>query len=143
MGIDRHAAGDFALKCAVAMCQRHLRSVDVFGRLGGEEFGILMPDCVPERAADIAERIRADIAALIDSPDGPDFQVRASFGVTAARWSGYELRQLLAHADSALYQSKREGRNRVTVYADPSAANVAAPPPGVPERRRASSGSSA
>jgi len=129
-----HAAGDFALKRAVAMCQQHLRSIDVFGRLGGEEFGILLPDCVPERAADLAEAMRLSIERMAASEEGPEFPVRASFGVAAARWSGYDLRPLLAHADSALYQAKREGRNRVVVYAGAAANTAPAPEP--PERRR-------
>jgi diguanylate cyclase (GGDEF)-like protein len=105
------------LKRAVAACQAQLRSTDIFGRLGGEEFGILMPDCVPERAADQAELMRKAIAGLSElAEDGIDFPVHASFGVSAARWSGYKLPQLLAHADSALYQAKREGRNRVVVH---------------------------
>jgi diguanylate cyclase (GGDEF)-like protein len=112
-----HAAGDLVLRRAVTACQKHLRSMDVFGRLGGEEFGILMPDCVPERAADVAEEIRLAIAALSESADhGIGFPIYASFGVSAAHWSGYDLSRLLAHADSALYKAKREGRNRVAVY---------------------------
>jgi diguanylate cyclase (GGDEF)-like protein len=131
-----HAAGDFALKRAVVACQKHLRSVDVFGRLGGEEFGILMPDCVPERAFDMAEKMRQSIAAMIGAEGEPEFEVTASFGVTAARWSGYSLMQLLAQADSALYQAKREGRNRVIAIAGPPAAN-SEPAPGVGDRRKA------
>jgi len=131
-----HAAGDFALKRAVAACQKHLRSVDIFGRLGGEEFGILMPDCVPERAADIGEKMRAEIASLQGSEGEPDFPVTASFGVTAARWSGYELLQLLAQADSALYQAKREGRNRVIVQGPANAVGDGAPASSQ-ERRKA------
>jgi len=117
-----HAAGDLVLKRAVAACQAQLRSVDVFGRLGGEEFGILMPDCVPERAADQAELIRQAIAGLSKLEDDPiGFPVYASFGVSAAHWSGYDLPRLLAHADTALYKAKREGRNRVAVYGEVSA----------------------
>ena len=116
-----HAAGDLALKRAVAACQGQLRSVDVFGRLGGEEFGIFMPDCVPERAADQAELVRQAIAGLCKQEDDPiGFPVSASFGVSAAHWSGYDLPRLLAHADSALYKAKREGRNRVAVYGESS-----------------------
>jgi diguanylate cyclase (GGDEF)-like protein len=114
-----HAAGDTVLKRAVAACQSQLRSIDVFGRLGGEEFGILMPDCVPERAADQAELIRESIAGLSKHEDDPiGFPVYASFGVSAAHWSGYDLPRLLAHADTALYKAKREGRNRVAVYGE-------------------------
>jgi diguanylate cyclase (GGDEF)-like protein len=129
-----HAAGDLVLKRTVAACQTHLRSIDVFGRLGGEEFGILMPDCVPERAADQAEQMRLAIAMLAGSDGGIDFPVFASFGISASRWSGYNLRQLLAHADSALYKAKREGRNRVEVCSTVVVGELL--PTGILDRRR-------
>ena len=131
-----HAAGDSALLAAVAACQRHLRSVDLFGRMGGEEFAILLPDTVPERAADIAEAMRAQIVALGDAPDGPGVPLSASFGIAAARVSGYELQHLLAHADGALYRAKREGRNRVVRHdpaTDPGADGL---PHGMADRRK-------
>ncbi|MEO8742963.1 MAG: GGDEF domain-containing protein [Lysobacteraceae bacterium] len=131
-----HAAGDTVLKRTVAACQEQLRVVDVFGRLGGEEFGIFMPDCVPERAVDVAEAMRKTIAGLCDlEEDAIAFPIYASFGISSARWSGYNLRQLLAHADSALYQAKREGRNRVAIC-DESTPLPVGLPPGVLDRRR-------
>jgi diguanylate cyclase (GGDEF)-like protein len=130
-----HAAGDTVIKRVVAACQMHLRSVDVFGRLGGEEFGILMPDCVPERASDMAEEMRKTISEMSGFEDGPDFPVSASFGISAARWSGYNLRQLLAHADSALYQAKRAGRNRVVLHREHATATGSNLPPGMVDRR--------
>ena len=111
-----HATGDMVLKRAVAACQTHLRSIDIFGRLGGEEFGITLPDCTLEMAMQQAEQLRVAIAGIARADDGPGFPVHASFGVAATDFSGYELRQLMAHADSALYQAKREGRNRVVVF---------------------------
>ena len=129
-----HAAGDLVLKRTVAACQTHLRSVDVFGRLGGEEFGILMPDCVPERAADQAEQMRLAIAMLAGADSGIDFPVFASFGISTSLWSGYNLRQLLAHADSALYKAKREGRNRVEMCSTAVAGDLL--PTGMLDRRR-------
>ncbi len=131
-----HPAGDTVIRRVVAACQMHLRSVDVFGRLGGEEFGILMPDCVPERASDMAEEMRKAICEMSGFEDGPDFPVSASFGVAAARWSGYNLRQLLAHADSALYQAKRAGRNRVVLHREHAVGNGSNLPPGAVDRRR-------
>jgi diguanylate cyclase (GGDEF)-like protein len=96
--------------------------MDVFGRIGGEEFGILMPECEPEHAAAVAEAMCGEIAGLCDSADDPiAFPVYASFGISAAHWSGYNLPRLLAHADTALYKAKREGRNRVAVYGEASA----------------------
>jgi diguanylate cyclase (GGDEF)-like protein len=56
------------------------------------------------------------IAAITTQQDGPELAVSASFGVAATISSGYELRQLLAHADSALYEAKRAGRNRVVLH---------------------------
>jgi diguanylate cyclase (GGDEF)-like protein len=110
-----HAVGDRVLRCAVQACQTHLRSTDVFGRLGGEEFGILLPDCTLERAYRRAEQIRVAITTTATGDNAPGIPISASFGVAVTARSGYELRVLLIHADEALYRAKREGRNRVVV----------------------------
>jgi len=110
-----HAVGDRVLRRAVEACQTHLRSTDVFGRLGGEEFGILLPDCSLERAYRRAEQIREAIATASSGDSSPGIPISASFGVAVTARSGYELRGLLIHADEALYRAKREGRNRVVV----------------------------
>jgi diguanylate cyclase (GGDEF)-like protein len=107
-----HAVGDRVLRRAVEACQAHLRSTDVFGRLGGEEFGILLPDCSLKQAQGRAEQIRVAIAT---AATGDSIPISASFGVAVTTRSGYELRVLLIHADEALYRAKREGRNRVVV----------------------------
>ncbi len=111
-----HVAGDVVLQSAVAVLQVHMRSMDIFGRLGGEEFGILLPDCGLDTALQRAERLRVAIAGLARSETGIDFDVSASFGVTTTNETGYDLRQMLIHADSALYRAKREGRNRVATF---------------------------
>ena len=111
-----HAVGDRVLKRAVAACQQHLRSTDIFGRLGGEEFGIVLPECTLDQALSRAEQIRVAIATVASGEDAPDIPISASFGVATIARSGYELRQLLIDADDALYRAKREGRNRVSVY---------------------------
>jgi len=113
-----HAVGDHILRRAVAACEAHLRSTDVFGRLGGEEFGILMPECDLAKVADRADLIRLAIASVSDSEEASGVTVSASFGVSSTVESGYNLRQLLIHADKALYIAKREGRNRVVVFDD-------------------------
>lgn len=113
-----HAAGDFVLQQAVIACQAHLRPNDIFGRLGGEEFGILLPGCNAEQARQRSEQLREAIAGISTTP-GLDSGVSASFGVAGTPVSGYELWQLLGHADAALYQAKRAGRNRVAVF-DPN-----------------------
>nr|WP_235604439.1 MULTISPECIES: GGDEF domain-containing protein [unclassified Rhodanobacter] len=110
-----HAVGDRVLKRAVAACQAHLRSTDILGRLGGEEFGIVLPECTLDQVLDRAERIRLAIVEVVRGDAVDDICVSASFGVASTTRSGHELRQLLIHADDALYQAKREGRNRVSV----------------------------
>ncbi len=121
-----HAAGDLVLKRAVSVCQSQLRSIDIFGRLGGEEFGIVLPDCTLETAMQRAEGLRAAIVSLCSGEGSIEFPVSASFGVTGTKASGYNLRQLLIDADGALYQAKREGRNRVAVFQTPANVSVAA-----------------
>lgn len=117
-----HAVGDRVLRRVVEACQEHLRSTDIFGRLGGEEFGILLPECTLEQAVARAEQIREAITTAATGEDAPGIPISASFGVTVTTRSGYELRQLLIHADEALYQAKREGRNRVRVANRPESA---------------------
>jgi diguanylate cyclase (GGDEF)-like protein len=110
-----HAAGDQVLRQAVAECQVHMRASDLFGRFGGEEFSFLMAGCELEHAQLRAEQLRRVIAGI--AADGAmSSTVSASFGIASTAASGYDLRQLLAHADWALYAAKRAGRNCVVVY---------------------------
>jgi len=113
-----HAAGDHVLRQAVLACQGHLRVSDIFGRVGGEEFGIVLPGCGLEDAKQRAERLRVALSAIEPQFDGEHCPVSGSFGVTSTEASGYELRQLLAHADAALYRAKAAGRDRVLPYSD-------------------------
>jgi len=110
-----HAAGDLVLKRAVAECQNYLRPGDIFGRFGGEEFGFLLPGCALEDACLRAEQMRLMVSG-IPASDGSAAKASASFGIAATASSGYDLRRLLADADSALYSAKRAGRNRVAVF---------------------------
>jgi diguanylate cyclase (GGDEF)-like protein len=120
-----HAAGDDALKRAVASCQVLLRSIDVFGRLGGEEFAILLPDCPAAVARQRADAMRESIAASRREGDAAaDVLVTASFGVAGTQDCGYNLPTLLASADDAMYAAKRAGRNRVEVHGAPEAATA-------------------
>ncbi len=123
-----HAEGDLVLKSAVDACLLHLRATDVFARIGGEEFGILLPGCNVEDARLRAEQLRAAIAAFHQGSDELRSTVSASFGIACTRTSGYELRDLMMHADAALYQAKHAGRNRVVVYDGKEAPNPASRP---------------
>jgi diguanylate cyclase (GGDEF)-like protein len=110
-----HAAGDQVLKQTVAECQVFMRPSDLFGRFGGEEFSFLLAGCAMEDARLRAEQLRLTIAG-ISSNGVSGARISASFGVASTVTSGYDLRQLLAHADSALYAAKRAGRDRVAAY---------------------------
>ena len=85
---------------------------DSLGRLGGEEFGVLLPDTGLAGALEVAERVRAAMEACpISGPEG-DFFVTVSIGVVAARArEGFDA--MLARADEAMYAAKQNGRNRV------------------------------
>ncbi len=112
-----HVMGDLVLKRAVAACQQHLGPRDIFGRLGGEEFAILLPECTTAQARVRAERLRQAIAAAPLWGETRNVVITASFGLASTDRSGYELRQLMIDADNALYCAKRDGRDRV-VYGD-------------------------
>ncbi|HTV86818.1 MAG TPA: GGDEF domain-containing protein [Dyella sp.] len=122
-----HLVGDQVLKHAVTTCQGHLHSCDVFGRLGGEEFGILLPECTPSKTLDRAEQIRQAINAISEW-QSLSLTISASFGIAATEHHGYELRSLLIAADDALYRAKRNGRNRVVMNLGASAPSPAASP---------------
>jgi diguanylate cyclase (GGDEF)-like protein len=108
-----HAMGDAVLRRAVAVCQQQLRPSDVFGRLGGEEFGILLHECSRQQGMEIANRIRAAIADMPIRNDSSVISVSASVGLASTDTSGYGLQRLCKEADAALYRAKRAGRNCV------------------------------
>ncbi len=111
-----HVAGDEVLRRAVAACAPRLGERGLFGRLGGEEFGVLLPDTNETEARTIAESCRAAVQTLDRLDDGRAITVTASFGIAVAD-GGQDLRQLLIAADAALYEAKRLGRNRVVAWA--------------------------
>jgi diguanylate cyclase (GGDEF)-like protein len=97
----------------VDICRQHLRPTDVFGRLGGEEFGILLLQYSRDQGVVIANRIRSAIEATSFNVDGRVISLSASVGVASTDSSGYGLQRLCREADAALYRAKRSGRNRV------------------------------
>ena len=108
-----HAGGDAVLVALARAIAQHLRPGEVFGRLGGEEFGCLLPDTPLVTASIIAEGLRARISGLdIRSGDQP-IRVSVSIGVAASTSTPGDLDRLLAEADAGLYQAKRDGRDRV------------------------------
>ncbi|MDO6710412.1 GGDEF domain-containing protein [Aliiglaciecola sp. 2_MG-2023] len=108
-----HQTGDWALKKSVKEAKLVCRSIDLIGRMGGEEFGIVLPGCNVDEACKVAEICRAAIASIDTHETDHQFKITASFGVADASTCGYSLEKLFAGADTALYESKENGRNRV------------------------------
>lgn len=107
-----HAAGDAVLVNLASVMSESVRKVDFVGRLGGEEFAILLPSTPEGEAELLAERIRK---AVQDNPadyKGQSLPITISIGITSYRLSDQELDQVIQRADKALYEAKNQGRNR-------------------------------
>ncbi len=106
------------LESVARTCMNIGRTNDIFARLGGEEFCIILSCCDAVTALKIAEDYRKAIANIDSSPSGYTFPITASFGVTDSVQSGYSVEALTGHADNAMYLAKSTGRNKVCNYAD-------------------------
>jgi two-component system cell cycle response regulator len=110
-----HQAGDAVLKGVAAAMKGAVRSFDIAARYGGEEFAVILPETTQEAAREVAERIRRSVAMYpFASEDGKSVRVTVSVGVATAPENGSTPAALIKQADTALYHSKEEGRNRVT-----------------------------
>jgi diguanylate cyclase (GGDEF)-like protein len=107
-----HQVGDQVLRQMGVIINRSFRDTDVFGRLGGEEFAILLPDTSIEVALNIAEQLIQSIGGLMT---GPVHRISASLGVAAMDIGDNDFQSLLNNADKALYRAKARGRNQVAV----------------------------
>lgn len=110
-----HAAGDSVLKEVARTLAEHLRPEDMVGRLGGEEFALLLPDCTATNAAHTAERLRAAIAALKIDVAPHRLSITISLGVSDKEPQDASIESILQRADEALYCAKGQGRNQVHV----------------------------
>lgn len=117
-----HLAGDQVLVAVAQAFTRHLRPGDCLGRLGGEEFALLLPETTPAEATETAERLRQATAAL--SLDIQQHSVRPtiSIGIALLQKEDISLSNLMHRADLAMYAAKTQGRNRV-VCATPATAS--------------------
>lgn len=112
-----HKIGDIVLQNLSALCRSTLRNVDVIGRMGGEEFAVLLPETGADQAVEVAERLRAAIAAAhVTLSGGLPLHFTVSLGVTSLVERDANIDMLLNQADQALYRAKSEGRNRVCRY---------------------------
>ncbi len=109
-----HAMGDEVIKSLTRACTGELREIDIFGRIGGEEFAILLPELILEQGIEVAERLRRKIEALvIEANDGKIVRITASMGVAVLQEDDRVPEPFFARADAALYHAKQDGRNLV------------------------------
>ncbi|MEW6403951.1 MAG: sensor domain-containing diguanylate cyclase [Chloroflexota bacterium] len=118
-----HKAGDMVLKSLGEILQANTRKTDVSCRYGGEEFLVVMPNASIEGARRRAHHWRKAFQLLQNSFNGQELQATISIGVAAFPTHGQDGEEVMNAADRALYESKRRGKNRVTVYQELSNAD--------------------
>ncbi len=125
-----HQVGDRALQHAVAVIQEHMRPSDIFGRYGGEEFVLGLPDCDAENARECAERLRAAMAISSLSADsgGTAINLTISVGIATLDDATTDIDAFIDNADQAVYAAKRAGRNCVRSFSRGSAEALEAEP---------------
>jgi diguanylate cyclase (GGDEF)-like protein len=110
-----HQVGDIVLKKFCDICENDLRDTDIFGRIGGEEFAIVLPNTPFAEAQEVIERIRQDIEKTdVEIGKESALHFTASFGMTEIT-GGTDFEGMFKHADAALYQAKENGRNRICI----------------------------
>jgi diguanylate cyclase (GGDEF)-like protein len=128
-----HDVGDEVIKFVAGSLQTHKRTSDIAGRLGGEEFALVLPEATLDNAVVAAERIRQLIADRPFTFAGHSLSVTISIGASAGRAETTGIDALLKEADVALYEAKRSGRNRTCRFEPGQSAGPAAADPQVPE----------
>jgi diguanylate cyclase (GGDEF)-like protein len=128
-----HETGDGALTAVAHTLLTTLRASDVRCRWGGEEFLLVLPDSTIERAQRAAENLRQRIAATTVSAGDQVVHMTASIGVTVSERDETDIQTLITRADTALYQAKRAGRNRISVVLGAAAANARGRQPRPPD----------
>lgn len=109
-----HHVGDLVIQSLSNTCRNTLREIDIIGRIGGEEFAIVLPQTAGQSAIDVADRLREAIADIVVSPE-PDVSIHftVSIGITTLTDKQNDIETLLRFADKALYDAKMDGRNKV------------------------------
>jgi diguanylate cyclase (GGDEF)-like protein len=114
-----HHTGDQVLQKLAEICNRTLREVDIMGRLGGEEFALLLPETDNQEAFEVAQRLRIAVSNTdLIIEDYPALQLTISIGVSSLSQNCNDLDLLLDLADKALYKAKNTGRNKVCNSSD-------------------------
>ena len=117
--------GDNALKIIASVCTSVRRGSDTAARIGGEEFGLLLPETTSEAAFALAERLRVQVRACTPTLEGQRVELSVSIGIAEADPGMTDIHVLLKRADQALYEAKHNGRNRVAIARGMTAAALA------------------
>jgi diguanylate cyclase (GGDEF)-like protein len=114
-----HNSGDAVLRQVAGIIADSIRPSDLFGRYGGEEFMLILPESLPSEAVEVAERLRSVVAQTpLAIPTGEEVNVTISIGVAGGRGHELQVDALVDQADAAMYAAKGLGRNRTYVYRD-------------------------
>ncbi len=116
-----HAAGDALLKGVASTFRSCLRRADTVARLGGDEFGVILPGCPPPKAQELANMLRKAVTDYRLRWEGREYGVGASIGLVVADGRHANTAHMMKEADTACYEAKRGGRNRVSAAPDPQA----------------------
>jgi len=113
-----HAAGDQVLRDVAQLVNSCVRSTDTVGRLGGDEFGVILLHCSPQKAVQVAEQIRSAVNAYQFAFEGRTFHIGVSIGLVQIHQRWPSIDALVKVADAACYSAKKSGRNCVHVHED-------------------------
>ncbi|MBI2942333.1 MAG: diguanylate cyclase [Chloroflexi bacterium] len=118
--VHGHLTGDLVVKAVARIIEQRVRKMDLVGRYGGEEFGVILPNTDLARALIVAERIRSTVeqTEFADAAGNATVRVTATVGVASFPTSATNHEELVAQADNALYRGKEEGKNQVHVAPD-------------------------
>ena len=112
-----HLEGDIVLQVLSSILKKSCRSTDIVSRNGGEEFSVILHDCMPEIGIEIAEKIRRNVASTpISLSEGKEINITVSVGVACFPDYVREINEIREKADIALYEAKRTGRNKCVLY---------------------------
>lgn len=111
-----HPVGDDVIRHLAQLIQHNAREIDVSGRYGGEEFAIILGDTSLQDAAQLAERLRKAVESSAVRSDGQSLKYTISLGIAALDVGVQSSQEWIACADKALYASKENGRNRLSLY---------------------------
>jgi diguanylate cyclase (GGDEF)-like protein len=111
-----HSVGDDVLRAVAETLQTAVRRSDIVGRIGGEEFSVFLPNTQVQGAQQLAETLRLAIESIHIEVDGVRLKITASIGVAVKRFDQETMQAIQQHADQAMYEAKRGGRNRVSTF---------------------------